>query len=204
MMLEEVHLFRDCYLSAGTVEQHVAALRFLYVKTLKRAYVHEHLPMPKRQRPLPSVLSLDKVQRLIESASNLYHRAMLMTLCRIGMRRADMCWLKVQDVDSERMMIHIRNGKGGRDRDVPLSQTLLNTLREYWRGMKPKTWLFPGTVNGRRAEVPTTAKMSSAACQEAAKRAGIRKRVASSGFYRSSNSQPCDRPDRAFRNPGVP
>ena len=75
----QVHLFRDCYLSAGTVEQHVAALRFLYVKTLKRVYMHEHLPMPKRQRPLPNVLSLDEVQRLIDSASNLYHRAMLMT-----------------------------------------------------------------------------------------------------------------------------
>ena len=61
------------------MEQHVAALRFLYVKTLKRVYMHEHLPMPKRQRPLPNVLSLDEVQRLIDSASNLYHRAMLMT-----------------------------------------------------------------------------------------------------------------------------
>jgi len=148
------------------------------VKTLKRVYMHEDLPVPKRQRPLPSVLSLDKVQRLIESASNLYHREMLMTLYPIGMRRAEMCRLKVEDIDSERMMVHIRNGKGGRDRDVPLSRTLLDTLREYWRWMKPKTWLFPGTVDHRRADVPITAKMAWAACQQAAKRAGIRKRVA--------------------------
>jgi site-specific recombinase XerD len=83
----QVHLFRDLHLALGTVEQQVAALRFLYVKTLKRRYMHEHLPMPKRQRPLPSVLSIDEVKRLLESASNLYHRAMLMTLCSTGMRR---------------------------------------------------------------------------------------------------------------------
>ena len=173
----QVHLFRDRHLSPGTVEQHVAALRFLYVKTLKRRYMHEHLPMPKRQRPLPDVLSLEEVQRLLDSASNLYHRAMLMTLYSTGMRRAEMCRLKVPDIDSQRMIVHIRKGKGGRDRDVPLSQNLLDTLREYWRWMKPKTWLFPGTVNGLRADVPISAKMAWTACQEAVQRAGIKKRV---------------------------
>ena len=79
------------------------------------------------------------------------------------MRRAEMCRLRVSDIDSERMVIHIRHGKGGRDRDVPLSQKLLDTLREYWRWMKPKTWLFPGTVKGRRADVPISEKRSWAA-----------------------------------------
>ena len=82
-----VHLFKDCRLSPGTVQQHVAALRFLYVKTLKRRYMHEHLTMPKRQRPLPQVLSPSEVQRLFDSASNLYHRAMLMTLYSTGMHQ---------------------------------------------------------------------------------------------------------------------
>jgi integrase/recombinase XerD len=173
----QVHLFRGCHLSPSTVEQHVAALRFLYVKTLKRRYLHEHLPMPKRQPRLPDVLSTDEVKRLLEAASNLYHRAMLMTLYSTGMRRAEMCHLKVADIDSQRMVIHIRNGKGGRNRDVPLSQNLLDTLREYWRWMKPKTWLFPGTVNHRRADVPVTEKISWEACQQAAQRAGISKRV---------------------------
>lgn len=173
----QVHLFRDRHLSAGTVEQHVAALRFLYVKTLKRHSLHEHLPMPKRQRRLPDVLSLVEVQRLLDAASNLYHRAMLMTLYATGMRRAEMCRLKVSDVNSERMVIHIRHGKGGRDRDVPLSETLLHTLRQYWCWMKPKTWLFPGTVNGLRADVPISEKMSWAACQKAAQKAGLKKRV---------------------------
>jgi len=173
----QAHLFKDCRLSPGTVEQHVAALRFLYVKTLKRPYMHEHLPMPKRQRPLPQVLSPAEIQRLLDCSSNLYHRAMLMTLYSTGMRRAEMCRLKVSDIDSERMVIHIRHGKGGRDRDVPLSDKLLETLREYWRWMKPKTWLFPGTINGLRADVPITEKMSWAACQQAAQRAEIKKRV---------------------------
>jgi len=173
----QVHLFQERHLAPGTVQQHVAALRFFYVKTLKRSYMHEHLPMPKRPLRLPSILSLEEVQRLLDSASNLYHRAMLMTLYSTGMRRAEMCRLKVSDIDSERMVVHIRSGKGGRDRDVPLSEKLLDTLREYWRWMKPKTWLFPGTVDHRRADVPITTKMSWAACQQARKRAGIRKRV---------------------------
>ena len=74
----QVPLFKDCRLSPGIVEQHVAALRFLYVKTLKRPYMHEHLPMRKRQRPLPQVLSPSEIQRLLDCASNLYHRSMLM------------------------------------------------------------------------------------------------------------------------------
>lgn len=173
----QVHLFRDRHLSPGTVEQHVAALRFFYVKTLKRPYMHEHLPMPKRQRPLPEVLSPAEVQRLLDSARNLYHRAMLMTLYSTGMRRSEMCRLRVSDIDSERMVIHIHYGKGGRDRDVPMSEKLLETLREYWRWMKPKTWLFPGTVNHLRADVPISTKISWDACRQAAHRAGIKKRV---------------------------
>lgn len=134
--------------------------------------------MPKRQRPLPDVLSLAEVERLLDSAGNLYHRAMLMTLYSTGMCRAEMRRLKVSDIDSERMVVHIRKGKGGRDRDVPLSEKLLETLREYWRWMKPKTWLFPGTVDHRRADVPITEKMAWAAARKAAQKAGIKKRVA--------------------------
>ena len=71
---------------------------------------------------------------------------MLMTLYSTGMRRAELCHLKVEDIDSVRMLIHIRHGKRNRDRDVPLSPKLLETLREYWRWMQPKTYLFPGTI----------------------------------------------------------
>jgi site-specific recombinase XerD len=102
---------------------------------------------------------------------------MLMTLYATGMRRAELIQLKVDDVDSERMIIHIRQGKGNRDRDVPLTPKLLKTLREYWRWMKPKTYLFPGMVANWRADKPITPKCVWFAVQHAAKRAGIKKRV---------------------------
>src|ERR1700758_3637666 len=89
-----------------------------------------------------------------------------------GMRRAELCRLKVEDIDSERMVIHIRQGKGNRDRDVPLTPKLLQILREYWQWMKPKTYLFPGMVNNWRADIPLTPKCVWLAIQNAAKRAG--------------------------------
>ena len=173
----QAFLFRDRKLGAGTVQQHVAALRFFYVKTLKRCYLLEEIPRPKRHRKLPEILSLEEVAQLIDAARNLFHRTLLMTLYSTGMRRAELCRLQVRDTDSQRMVIHIRHGKGGHDRDVPLSETLLQTLRVYWRWMKPKNHLFPGTVNHWRADVPVTTKVPWEACREAAQRAGITQRI---------------------------
>jgi len=173
----QVHLLNEKHLTARTVGHHTAALRFFFCKTLKRGYPVEEVPYPKAPRRLPTILTQEEVVRLIDSASNLFHRAMLMTVYSTGMRRAEMCRLKVEDIDSDRMLVHIRQGKGRRDRDVPLSPKLLETLRAYWRWMKPKTYLFPGTENGSRADKPISAKMVWAACREAAQRAGITKSV---------------------------
>jgi site-specific recombinase XerD len=173
----QAHLFRDRKLLAGTVTIKTCALRFLYVKTLKRPYLHEHIPFPKRPRPLPTVLSPEEVEKLIASAKNLMHRAMLMTLYATGLRRSELCQLKVTDIDSQRMVIRVRQGKGSRDRDVLLSPKLLETLREYWRWMKPKTYLFPGLVNGWGADVPITPKVVWGAVTEAREGAGIDKHV---------------------------
>jgi site-specific recombinase XerD len=175
--LYEAHLFRDRKLLAQTVRVRTAALRFLFVKTLKRPYLHEQIPFPKRPRVLPTVLSPDEVQRLIASAKNLMHRAMLMTLYATGLRRSELCQLKVADIDSHRMVIRVRQGKGARDRDFLLSPTLLETLRAYWRWMKPRTYLFPGLVKGWRADVPITPKVVGMAVEAARERAGIEKRV---------------------------
>jgi integrase/recombinase XerD len=171
----QAHLFRDRKLLAGTIQTQTAALRFLYVKTLRRPYLHEHIPFPKRPRPLPTVLSPEEVEKLIASAKNLMHRAMLMTLYATGLRRSELCHLKVTDIDSQRMVIRVRQGKGARDRDVLLSPKLLETLREYWRWMKPKTYLFPGLINGWRADVPITPKVVWDAVAEARTSAGIQK-----------------------------
>src|SRR6476620_10198697 len=173
----QVYLFTERKLNARTVGHHTAALRFFFCKTLKRAYPIEEVPYPKVPRRLPTILTHDEAIRLIDSASNLFHRAMLMTVYSTGMRRAEMCQLKVEDIDSGRMLIHIRQGKGRRDRDVPLSPKLLETLREYWRWMKPKTYLFPGMVDGWRADKPLTPKCVRTAVRDAAKRAGIKRRV---------------------------
>ncbi|MGC1298873.1 MAG: tyrosine-type recombinase/integrase, partial [Alloacidobacterium sp.] len=132
---------------------------------------------PKRQRRLPTILDQEEVARLIDSAGNLMHRTMLMMLYATGLRRAEMCHLKISDIDSKRMVIHVRQGKGGRDRDVLLTPKLLETLREYWRWMKPRTYLFPGTVKNWRADVPITEKIVWQAVNEASKRAGITKHV---------------------------
>ncbi|HEX9198612.1 MAG TPA: tyrosine-type recombinase/integrase [Acidobacteriaceae bacterium] len=173
----QAYLFRERKLSPGTIEGRTAALRFFFVKTLRRPYLSDHIPFPKRQRRLPTILDQQEVARLIDSAGNLMHRTMMMMLYATGLRRAEMCHLKVSDIDSKRMVIHVRQGKGGRDRDVLLTPKLLETLREYWRWMKPKTYLFPGTVKGWRADVPITEKIAWQAVNEAAKRAGITKHV---------------------------
>jgi len=173
----QAHLFQVKHLAPASVAQYASALRFFFVKTLHRHFLAEHIPFPKQRRRLPAVLSREEVAKLIDSASNLYHRTLLMTLYSTGMRRAELCRLKVSDVDSQRMMIRIQQGKGSRDREVPLSPKLLETLRAYWRWMKPRTFLFPGTVKGWRADVPITANIVWLACREAARAAGITKRL---------------------------
>ena len=100
-----------------------------------------------------------------------------MTTYICGLRRSEVCHLKVSDIDSQRMMIRITQGKGGVDRDVPITPLLLETLREYWRWMRPGIWLFPGTEKGWRVDRPITSKMIWSVANYAAKKAGITKRV---------------------------
>jgi integrase/recombinase XerD len=173
----QAYLLGERKLGPRTVRLHVAALRFFFVKTLRRRYRLDDTPYPKVPRRLPTILTLEEVKRLIESARTLTERTMLMVLYSTGMRNAEMRYLQVRDIDSKAMLIHIQHGKGGRDRYVPLSATLLATLREHWRWMKPTTWLFPGTIQNWRADKPITPKVVWDACRTAAERAGIEKRV---------------------------
>jgi len=173
----QLYLLKERKQGVRTVGNHTAALRFFFCKTLKRNYPIEEVPYPRAPRKLPIILTQEEAVRLIDSASNLFHRAMLMTLYSTGMRRAELCHLRVEDIDSTRMIVHIRHGKRNRDRDVPLSPKLLETLREYWRWMQPKTYLFPGTVHNWRADKPITPKVLWEACREAAQAAGITKDI---------------------------
>jgi len=174
----QAYLFRERKLAAATVTQRLAALRFFFTQTLKKPWSVAETPYPKKTQPLPSILSPEEVAHLIDSAQTRFHRMVLMTLYATGARRAELTHLQIPDIDSRRMVIHIRGGKGRQDRDVMLSPTLLKALRDYWRGLKhkPTCWLFP---DGRwhTAPHPITPKVVWQACQKAAQHAGLEHRV---------------------------
>jgi integrase/recombinase XerD len=172
----QAYLFRTRKLAPNTVNQRLAALRFFFIKTLKRRWNADETPYPKKVIRLPIVLSQEEVARLIDSAIIPFHRVILMTLYATGIRRAELVRLKVSDIDSDRMIIRIRGGKGRKDREVMLSEKLLETFRDHWKRYKPKEWLFPGGQNHDR-DHPINGKVLWFACQEAAKRAGLEKRV---------------------------
>jgi len=174
----QAHLLHERKLAPGTVVAQVAGLRFFFVRTLKRRFPPDSIPYPKySHHRVPSVLSPDEVAQLIDAASNLQARAILMTLYSTGVRRSELVRLRLEDIDSKRMIVHIRKGKGGKDRDVPLCPKLLETLREYWRWKKPRTWLFPRGIRPDGKSDHLTSKSAWYACAEAARHAGIKKRV---------------------------
>src|SRR5215469_3021305 len=172
----QAHLLKTRKLSPGTVEGHVAALRFLYVRTLKRHEFRDYIPYPRVPKKLPSILSREEVARLINASGTLFHRTLLMVLYGTGMRRSEAARLKLTDIDSQRMIIRVVEGKGGKDRDLPLSPALLETLRAHCRWFKPRTYLFPSRYSGA-VEKPITDKAVWQISTEATRRAGIRKRV---------------------------
>ena len=174
----QAYLFRERKLAARTVRQRLAALRFFFIQTIKKPWSLADTPYPKPTRHLPSILSPEEIAHLIDSARTRFHRMVLMTLYGTGARRAELARLQIADIDSQRMIIHIRGGKGRQDRDVMLSPTLLEALREYWRGLKrkPSRWLFPGGA-WHTASHPITPKAVWYACQQAAQNAGLQHRV---------------------------
>jgi len=172
----ELHLLRDRKLAPSTVEGRMSALRFLYKKVLKRRDIaYDDLIFPKVPRKLPVVLSPDEVARMIAVAPTLLQRTILIVLYATGMRRTEASLLKVDDIDSQRMVIHIRQGKGSRDRDVPMTPKLLGILREYFRWKRPRVYLFPSTEGQRGSDSPISDKVIWHTCRQAARRAGIRR-----------------------------
>ena len=147
----QAYLLKVRKLDPGTVECHVSALRFLFIRTLHRHEFRQFLPYPKVRRKLPKILSLEEVTRLIDAGSDLFERTLLMALYGTGMRRSELARLKIADIDSQRMVLHVVNGKGGKDRDLPLSPKLLETLRTYWRWLQPQTWVSLANESRLRA-----------------------------------------------------
>jgi len=173
----QLHLYQR-KLHPRTIRVHTAALRFFYRKVLHERLSADDLPLPKLlRRQIPIVLSPDEVTRMIDATPNLRHRTILMTLYSTGMRRSELCHLRPEDIDKERMIVRIRQGKGGKDREVPLSPKLLEQLRTYYRSVKVRNgWMFP-SLQTRRADQPITQKAVWHVCREATRRAGITKAV---------------------------
>lgn len=176
----QLHLLDEKKLALGTIALRMGALRFLYKRVLRRRDLDfENLPLLKTPKKLPVVLSPEEVARLIEAAPNPLYRTLLMLLYATGLRRAEAANLKVSDIDSALMLIHVHQGKGARDRELPLTQRLLEALRQYWRGckIKPRVYLFPSHWEATAEEKPISDKTVWNACHEAALRAGITKRI---------------------------
>ena len=139
----QLHLLQQ-RVSWSSFNQAVCALRFLYGTTLGRPEQLPFIPFGKRPKTLPSVLSPAEVLGLLEAAQPGRDRVLLQVAYGCGLRLSELTHLQVADIDSARMVIHVRQGKGAKDRLVPMSLRLLEDLRAYWRMHRPRTWLFPG------------------------------------------------------------
>lgn len=170
---------RETGAGAPTINNAVSALRFLFTVTLDRPDLSRRLVLVRHPRKLPDVLSVEEVGRLLEAAPGIKYRAALGAAYGAGLRVSEVAHLKIDDIDSKRMLIRIEEGKGRRDRNAMLSPQLLELLRLWWREGKrrsvllPHGWLFPG----RSYTDPVSTRQLHRIVQEAAEAAGIRKRV---------------------------
>jgi integrase/recombinase XerD len=169
-----LYLLEERKLSWSAIDVTRAALRFLYVRVLKQRWFDEEIQVPKRPIRLPTVLSAGEITRILDATRNLKHWTIMATLYATGIRCNELRLLKVEDIDSRRMLIHIRNGKGQIQRELPLSPGLLERLRIYWRWRKPKDWLFPSK---QRPQHPMHDKSIRHLCANAGRRAGIKRHV---------------------------
>jgi site-specific recombinase XerD len=153
----------------------VCALRFLYGVTLGRPHVVQMIPFARRPRVLPAVLSQAEVTRLIAAAATFDDRfaVLLQTTYGCGLRLSEVSHLRIRDIDGERQVLHIRLGKGGKDRLVPLSNVLLAQLRDYWSKYRPRDWLFPGVQAGQPLSIGQIQRL----CRQAVQAAGITKKA---------------------------
>jgi len=169
----QVHLVEDRKLSPGSIGIATSALRFLYKVTLKQAWTPDEIPMPKKPFKLPIVLSPDEVLHFLGCIQSLKHRTILTTAYAAGLRVSEATHLKVDDIDSKRMVLRVDQGKGNKDRYVMLSPRLLDDLRRYWKIVRPKIWMFPGDIDGR----PITREAVGLACNKAHRASGISKPI---------------------------
>lgn len=166
-----LHLTEERKVSIAYRDQAVSALKFLYGRVLGRPFLADALPRPRKEHKLPAILSAGEVRRFLDSVRNIKHLAILMVMYSSGLRVGEVVKLQVDDIDSDRNMIHVRGGKGKKDRYTMLSVVALEVLRMYWRLYKPDEWLFPGGRTGRHITIRSVQKI----VEQTRLRAGIRK-----------------------------
>ncbi|TWU40163.1 Tyrosine recombinase XerC [Novipirellula aureliae] len=144
----QLYLIETRKLAYSSFNQAVCALRFLYTHSIRVPWPVTMVPFGKRPKTLPVVLGRQEVDELLRCTKNLKQRTFITTLYATGMRFSEAANLRIEDIDSKRMQIHITHGKGAKQRQVPLSPRLLKELREYWIQYKPPSLLFPGKKPG--------------------------------------------------------
>jgi len=169
----QVYLKEQQHVSWSVLNVAVCALRFVYRVTLHKDWAVEHIPFTRRPRKLPVVLSPTEVSRFLESITNLKHRTILTVAYAAGLRTSEVAHLRVEDIDSQRMVIRVLEGKGRKDRYVMLSPKLLQLLRDYWKVARPTHWLFEGQIPGK----PIGKDNIAAFCHKASQACGLSKQV---------------------------
>jgi hypothetical protein len=181
-----LYLLNEQNATPQTNQQYRSALKFLYVKTLRRSWFDEDVAPVKTRWRLPPVLSAGEITCIPDQTNNLKHWIPIATLCATGLGVSELCQLRVSDIASTRMLIHVRKGNGRIPRDIALSPSLLERLRVYWRHHQPKDFLFPSTEHPDSQLDVRTIRLI---CRDAARRAGINKRFSPHVFSRSAASR---------------
>jgi site-specific recombinase XerD len=169
----QLHLLNERHFSPQSVNQYISSVKFLYRVTLEMPWGDVDFPRVHVPHRLPVVLSQEELMAFFDYVPTLKYRAALMTCYGAGLRVSEAVALRVADVDSQRMLLRVQQGKGAKDRYAMLSPRLLDVLRRYWRAHRPMEWLFPSWRPTRHL----SAASLQGACHEAARRAGIHKRV---------------------------
>ena len=153
------HLLKDRHYAYSSANLAAHALKFFYHRTLGRHPYKFLIPVPKRPKTLPKVYSRKEIEALFRASQSVRDKALLMTAYGAGLRISEVTHLRLTDIDSARMVIHIREGKGAKDRVLGLSKRLLGTLRAYWCAKRPKEWLFPSPKDPTRPLSGNTARL---------------------------------------------
>jgi len=169
----QLYLTKERKVATATFNVYVFAIRYFFLKTLKKDWEIKIIPYQRTGRKLPEVLSSAELSTLFKSLSYIKHLALFMTTYSAGLRVSEVVHLRVSDIDSRRMVIRVDQGKGRKDRYVPLSETLLPVLRQYWKLVRPTDWLFQG-MNPKK---PLATRSVAKAFKKAKEKVGITKNV---------------------------